>query len=173
MAEIFKNVYFLYFMILMVSTNVLGYASMQRFDVVVVFTLIALLVRRFTKNMSIVLLSSLLLTNMLVTINPHSLLLNKMNQLCCIGVLESNLENSHPKCLDNIFIYVLPKEILMNGKYGTLVNVKDYKDLAKKIENNINNYKSALMKASKGHASLTRFLADKQCQKYLHIINAL
>ena len=66
-----------------------------------------------------------------------------------------------------------PKEILMNGKYGTLVNVKDYKDLAKKIENNINNYKSALMKASKGHASLNRFLADKQCQKYLHIINNL
>lgn len=68
-------------MIFMVSTNVLGYASMQRFDVVVVFTLIALLVRRFTKNMSIVLLSSLLLTNMLVTINPHSLLLTKLNNL--------------------------------------------------------------------------------------------
>jgi|TARA_Y100000816_G_C25590713_1_gene317116 hypothetical protein len=81
MAEIFKNVYFLYFMIFMVSTNVLGYASMQRFDVVVVFVLIALLVRRFTKNMSIVLLSSLLLTNLLVTINPHSLLLTKMNNL--------------------------------------------------------------------------------------------
>ena len=81
MAEIFKNVYFLYFMIFMVSTNVLGHASMQRFDVVVVFTLIALLVRRFTKNMSIVLLSSLLLTNMLVTINPHSLLLTKLNNL--------------------------------------------------------------------------------------------
>ena len=81
MAEIFKNVYFLYFMIFMVSTNVLGYASMQRFDVVVVFALIALLVRRFTKNMSIVLLSSLLLTNLLVTINPHSLLLSQMNNL--------------------------------------------------------------------------------------------
>lgn len=68
-------------MIFMVSTNVLGYASMQRFDVVVVFALIALLVRRFTKNMSIVLLSSLLLTNLLVTINPHSLLLSQMNNL--------------------------------------------------------------------------------------------
>jgi glycosyltransferase involved in cell wall biosynthesis len=66
-----------------------------------------------------------------------------------------------------------PEEILENGKYGSLVNVKDYKDLAKKIENNINDYNSALTKASKGHASLTRFSADKQCQKYLDIIRTL
>lgn len=66
-------------MIFMVSTNVLGYASMQRFDVVVIFILFGLLVRRFTKNMSIVLLSSLLLTNMLVTINPHSILVKLNN----------------------------------------------------------------------------------------------
>lgn len=66
-----------------------------------------------------------------------------------------------------------PEEILENGKYGSLVNVKDYKDLAKKIENNINDYNSALTKASKGHASLTRFSADKQCQKYLDIIRIL
>lgn len=66
-------------MIFMVSTNVLGYASMQRFDVVVIFILFGILVRRFTKNMSIVLLSSLLLTNMLVTINPHSILVKFNN----------------------------------------------------------------------------------------------
>ena len=63
-----------------------------------------------------------------------------------------------------------PKEILKNGKYGTLVNVRDYKDLAIKIEKNITNYESALMRASKAHNSLNRFLVDKQCEKYLHII---
>ena len=81
MTELFKNVYFLYFMIFMASANVLGYASMQRFDVVIVFILMGLLLTRFTKNMSIVLLSSLLLTNMLVTIRPNSILLEKINDL--------------------------------------------------------------------------------------------
>ena len=81
MTELFKNVYFLYFMIFMVSTNMLGYASMKRYDVVVVFILIGLLVKNFTKNMSIVLLSSLLLINLLVTIHPNSVLLSKLNNL--------------------------------------------------------------------------------------------
>ncbi len=81
MTELFKNVYFLYFMIFMVSTNMLGYASMKRYDVVVVFILIGLLVKSFTKNMSIVLLSSLLLINLLVTIHPNSVLLSKLNNL--------------------------------------------------------------------------------------------
>ena len=81
MTELYKNVYFLYFMIFMVSTNMLGYASMKRYDVVVVFILIGLLVKSFTKNMSIVLLSSLLLINLLVTIHPNSVLLSKLNNL--------------------------------------------------------------------------------------------
>ena len=81
MTELFKNVYFLYFMIFMVSTNMLGYASMKRYDVVVVFILIGLLVKSFTKNMSIVLLSSLFLINLLVTIHPNSVLLSKLNNL--------------------------------------------------------------------------------------------
>ena len=78
MTELFKNRYFLYFAIFMASSNILGYMSIQRFDVVIVFVLMGLLLSRFTKNMSIVLLSSLLLTNMLVTINPNTLLLNQI-----------------------------------------------------------------------------------------------
>ena len=56
------------------------------------------------------------LTNESIIITSHNLflLLNRMKQLCCISVSESNLENAHPKCLDNIFVYMLPKEIIMN-----------------------------------------------------------
>jgi len=81
MTELFKNIYFLYFMIFMSATNVLGYASMDRFDVIIIFTLIALLVKTFTNNMSIVLLSSLLLTNMLVTFHSKRTLLPNINNI--------------------------------------------------------------------------------------------
>ena len=37
-----------------------------------------------------------------------------MKQLGCISFSDSNLKNVHPKCLDNIFVYMLPKEIIMN-----------------------------------------------------------
>lgn len=71
MPALFKNVYFLYFIIFMTVTNILGYATMKRLDVVLLFLLFGLLINQFTKNMSVILLSALLLTNSLVMLRPN------------------------------------------------------------------------------------------------------
>ena len=66
-----------------------------------------------------------------------------------------------------------PKEILSNGKYGSLVPVNDHTALAKKILITIKNYNYALEKSNKGFKSLSRFEYEKQCQKYLKFIKKL
>ena len=66
-----------------------------------------------------------------------------------------------------------PKEILSNGKYGSLVPVNDHTALAKKIFITIKNYNYALEKSNKGFKSLSRFEYEKQCQKYLKFIKKI
>ncbi len=66
-----------------------------------------------------------------------------------------------------------PKEILKNGKYGTLVNVNDPVDMSNKIKKVIFNYRKSINKSKIASKSLQRFAIDKQCKKYLKIIKAL
>ena len=66
-----------------------------------------------------------------------------------------------------------PKEILSNGKFGNLVPVNNYKSLAKKIIQVIENYDYALKKANKGFKSLSRFEYNKQCKSYENFINKI
>ena len=66
-----------------------------------------------------------------------------------------------------------PKEILSNGKYGSLVPVNDHAALAKKIFITIKNYNYALEKSNKGFKSLSRFEYEKQCKKYLKFIKKI
>ena len=66
-----------------------------------------------------------------------------------------------------------PTEILLNGKYGSLVKVNDPKDLSNKIEKVILNYPDAIKKAKIALESLNRFDEEKQSYKYLKIIKSL
>jgi glycosyltransferase involved in cell wall biosynthesis len=64
-----------------------------------------------------------------------------------------------------------PNEILSNNKFGYLVPVNDYKYLAKKIINVLENYHKAKKKSKLAYASLNRFDHLKQCEKYKNFIN--
>ena len=63
-----------------------------------------------------------------------------------------------------------PKEILANQKYGELFEVKNYKQLSKKIEYFYNNKKKFNKKISLGYKSLNRFDFKNKCNLYLDII---
>ena len=63
-----------------------------------------------------------------------------------------------------------PAEILVNGKYGVLFKMHDYRTLSKIIINYSKNKKAYKNKSNLGHKSLTRFDYQKNCKKYLDLI---
>ena len=66
-----------------------------------------------------------------------------------------------------------PKEILQNGKYGFLFQMKNVKQLADKILKFYNNKKSCQKKITLGYKSLYRFDFDNCCNKYLSLIKKI
>jgi uncharacterized protein YktA (UPF0223 family) len=62
-SKILTNKYFLYFVTFLSITNVLGYIMMKKTDTAILFVLIALIMSKFSKNMSIVLLVPLIIVN--------------------------------------------------------------------------------------------------------------
>ena len=64
-----------------------------------------------------------------------------------------------------------PKEILMNGKLGSLFQVGDYKKLASLIINYIQNKKKYEKKIYSAYKQLSRFDYELNCKKYLSVIN--
>jgi hypothetical protein len=65
-SKLFNNKYFLYFMVFLASTNILGYLVTNKVNALVFFLLTSVLTYQFTKNMSIVLLVALIATNFLM-----------------------------------------------------------------------------------------------------------
>lgn len=68
LTKIFTNKYFLYLMVFLAFTNVVGYIILGNISAVIYFILIGLLVTLFSRNMSLVLLIALIFTN-LITVN--------------------------------------------------------------------------------------------------------
>jgi hypothetical protein len=62
-SKILTNKYFLYFMVFISATNVLGYLVSNRLRAVIFFALVCFLTSRFSKNMSVILLVGLIATN--------------------------------------------------------------------------------------------------------------
>ena len=67
----FGSTGFLYFLLGLSIFNVLGYLQIQRIDIIALFAIIALLVKGFTNNMIIILLTSLLFTNFYMFLFGH------------------------------------------------------------------------------------------------------
>jgi hypothetical protein len=65
-SKLLTNKYFLYFMVFLAGTNVLGYLVTNKINAVVFFALVSLLTYQFSKNMSIVLLVAIIATNFLM-----------------------------------------------------------------------------------------------------------
>lgn len=65
-SKLLTNKYFLYFMVFLTATNVLGYLVTNKVNAVIFFALVGLLTHHFSKNMAVVLLVPLIATNFLM-----------------------------------------------------------------------------------------------------------
>ena len=68
-SKILTNKYFLYFIVFLSATNILGYLVTNKINAVIFFILVGLLTYQFSKNMAVVLLVSMIATNFLITNN--------------------------------------------------------------------------------------------------------
>lgn len=68
-SKILTNKYFLYFMVFLASTNVLGYLVTNKLNAVVFFALVSLLTYHFSKNYAVILLIALIATNFMMANN--------------------------------------------------------------------------------------------------------
>jgi len=65
-SKLLTNKYFLYVIVFLAVTNVIGYLAMNKINAVIFFALVALLMSNFSKNMAVILLVALLATNLLM-----------------------------------------------------------------------------------------------------------
>lgn len=69
--NLFNNIYFLYFVAFLAVFNVFAYIIMNNFNAIIFFILIGYITYLFSKNMAIVLLVALLLTNLFTGSNNN------------------------------------------------------------------------------------------------------
>ena len=65
-SKLLTNKYFLYFMVFLAATNVLGYLVTNKLNAVIFFALVSLLTYQFSKNMAVILLVGIIATNFLM-----------------------------------------------------------------------------------------------------------
>jgi hypothetical protein len=65
-SKLFTNKYFLYFIVFLAVSNVLGYLVTNKLNTVIFFALIAFLASNFSKNMAVILLIAIVATNLLM-----------------------------------------------------------------------------------------------------------
>jgi len=69
--NLFNNIYFLYFVSFLAVFNIFAYIIMNNFNAIILFILIGYITYLFSKNMAIVLLVALLLTNLFTGSNNN------------------------------------------------------------------------------------------------------
>jgi len=69
-SKLLTNKYFLYFMVFLAASNILGYLVTNKRNAVIFFALVSLLTYQFSKNMAVVLLVAIIATNFLMA-NKH------------------------------------------------------------------------------------------------------
>ena len=66
-SKVLTNKYFLYFMVFLSATNVLGYLVTNKLHAVIFFALVSFLTFQFSKNMAVVLLIAVIATNFMMS----------------------------------------------------------------------------------------------------------
>ena len=66
-SKLFTNKYFLYFMVFLAATNMLGYLVTNKLNALIFFALVGILTFQFSKNMAVVLLVSIIATNFMMS----------------------------------------------------------------------------------------------------------
>jgi len=69
--NLFNNIYFLYFVAFLAVFNVFAYIIMNNFNAIILFILVGYITYLFSKNMAIVLLVALLITNLFMSSNNN------------------------------------------------------------------------------------------------------
>lgn len=69
-SGLMTNKYFLYFIVFLSATNIIGYLTINNNDAVIFFALVGFLMFNFSKNMTIVLLVSVISTNLFMVSKP-------------------------------------------------------------------------------------------------------
>ena len=85
-SKLLTNKYFLYFMVFLAATNMLGYLVTNKTNAIIFFALVSLLTSQFSKNMSVILLVAIITTNFLMA--------NKR--------IREGLENQTPPSLEKV-----------------------------------------------------------------------
>lgn len=126
LSKLLTNKYFMYFIVFLASTNVLGYLITRQLNAVLFFTLVSVLAFQFSKNMTIVLLVALIVTNLVMS--------NKM--------IREGMENDTTATDANSGSEALDKVASIDAKIATtLPLVKESvnnEEVKKKIESRVN-----------------------------------
>ena len=87
-SKLLTNKYFLYFIVFLASTNVLGYIVTNKINAIIFFILVSILTYQFSKNMAVILLVAMIATNFLMV--------NKRMREGLEGQTPSTPDNSTP-----------------------------------------------------------------------------
>ena len=71
-SSLMTNKYFLYFIVVLSAINIIGYLTMNNTDAVIFFALLGFITFNFSKNMTIVLLVSMIATNLFMVSKPFT-----------------------------------------------------------------------------------------------------
>jgi hypothetical protein len=71
-SSLMTNKYFLYFIVVLSALNIIGYLTMNNTDAVIFFALLGFITFNFSKNMTIVLLISIIATNLFMVSKPFT-----------------------------------------------------------------------------------------------------
>jgi len=71
-SSLMTNKYFLYFIVVLSAVNIIGYLTMNNTDAVIFFALLGFIMFNFSKNMTIVLLVSMIATNLFMVSKPFT-----------------------------------------------------------------------------------------------------
>jgi hypothetical protein len=66
-SKLLTNKYFLYFMVFLAATNILGYLVTNKLNAAIFFALVSLLTYQFSKNMAVILLIAIIATNFMMS----------------------------------------------------------------------------------------------------------
>lgn len=141
------NKYFLYFTAFLAITTVLGYLATNKVKAVVLFALIAMIVSKFTTNMSVVLLIAVLATNLLMSMRTVR---EGMEDASDSTSTEESVDNSDTENKMN------PKQIKALSALKTEPTVKDAKKKitkGTKISNTIANVNADDVNADDANAA--------------------
>jgi hypothetical protein len=110
--NILNNKYILYFVLFLAVSNILGYLMYNKLNFIFLFIIIGLLTYQFTKNMIIVLLIPILLTNFLVMNKNMRETLENMDQTNNVqDINDDKLEVLDPKLKKGMDILKISKDV--------------------------------------------------------------